>query len=310
LTLLNINFKGRNGMKLKRLSIAFVTALLVVLFSIPFMPFPSKIYADSVTYVIGDTGPAGGIIFYDKGNDNNGWRYLESAPSDQSAGAAWSNITTLIGPTAQGTAIGTGQTNTTAIINHGATSGAAWLCDNLVESGYSDWFLPSINELAALRTALASTAGDRTKYGFNQTYYWSSSEYSAYYAGLQNFLTGSQHSSTGSSLYGVRAVRAFSVSTVSTVPTIPAVPVWVRTMFMTCYRAWINEDNKFQFIFWYPYRDNNWVKIYDMEGKMVYEIDMPYDNPNLIVDLPDGMYTVKTFTVGSTEPRQTFVIGK
>ena len=87
-------------------------------------------------------------------------------------------------------------------------------------------------------------------------------------------------------------------------------PVWVRTMPMTCYRVWINEDNKFQFVFWYPYRDNNWVKIYDMNGKMVYEIDMLYDNPNLIVDLPNGMYTVKTFNVDPTTPIQTFAIGK
>jgi hypothetical protein len=87
-------------------------------------------------------------------------------------------------------------------------------------------------------------------------------------------------------------------------------PVWVRTQEMTCKQVWVNEDNKFQFSFIYPYRDNNWVRIYDMTGKMVYEIDMPYDNPNIIVDLPDGMYTVKTFTVGSGEPIQTFVIGK
>ena len=87
-------------------------------------------------------------------------------------------------------------------------------------------------------------------------------------------------------------------------------PTWVRTMPMTCWQVWINEDGDFQFSFIYPYADNNWVRIYDMSGKMVYEIDMPYDNPNLIVDLPDGMYTVKTFTVGSTEPIQTFIIGK
>jgi len=47
-----------------------------------------------------------------------------------------------------------------------------------------------------------------------------------------------------------------------------------------------------------------------MDGNMVYEIDMPYDNPNLIVDLPDGMYTVKTFNVDPTTLIQTFVIGK
>ena len=79
---------------------------------------------------------------------------------------------------------------------------------------------------------------------------------------------------------------------------------------MTCDRVWINENGDFQFVFRYPYRDNNWVKIYDMSDKLVFEKDLPYDNPNLIVDLPDGMYTVKTFTVGNTEPIQTFVIGK
>jgi hypothetical protein len=86
--------------------------------------------------------------------------------------------------------------------------------------------------------------------------------------------------------------------------------VWVRTQEMTCKQVWVNEDNMFQFSFIYPYADNNWVRIYDMAGNMVYEIDMPYDNPNIIVDLPNGTYTVKTFTAGSTEPIQTFVIGK
>jgi hypothetical protein len=85
---------------------------------------------------------------------------------------------------------------------------------------------------------------------------------------------------------------------------------WVRTQEMTCKQVWVNEDNKFQFSFIYPYADNNWVRIYDMAGNMVYEIDMPYDNPNIIVDLPNGTYTVKTFTAGSPEPIQTFVIGK
>jgi hypothetical protein len=88
-----------------------------------------------------------------------------------------------------------------------------------------------------------------------------------------------------------------------------AEPVWVRTQEMTCKRVWINEDNMFQFSFIYPYADNNWVRIYDMRGKEVYSIDMPYDNPNIIVDLPDGMYTVKTFH-DQAEPLQEFIIGK
>ena len=33
-------------------------------------------------YKVGDEGPAGGIIFYDKGEYSDGWRYLEAAPAD------------------------------------------------------------------------------------------------------------------------------------------------------------------------------------------------------------------------------------
>ena len=39
-----------------------------------------SLYADE--YAIGDEGPAGGIIFYDKGEFSDGWRYLEAAPAD------------------------------------------------------------------------------------------------------------------------------------------------------------------------------------------------------------------------------------
>ena len=83
---------------------------------------------------------------------------------------------------------------------------------------------------------------------------------------------------------------------------------WVRTMPMTVWQVWINEDNNFQFIFWYPYKDNNWVRIYDMDGNMVFEVDLPVHDPNLIVDLPDGMYTVKTYH--DQELLQEFIIGK
>jgi hypothetical protein len=79
---------------------------------------------------------------------------------------------------------------------------------------------------------------------------------------------------------------------------------------MTCYQVWVNTDNKFEFVFWYPYRDNNWVKIYDMSGKEVYSIDMPLDNPHIIIDLLNGMYTVKTFNDDPAIPLQTFIIAK
>ncbi|MCJ7473018.1 MAG: hypothetical protein MUP02_09465 [Actinobacteria bacterium] len=83
---------------------------------------------------------------------------------------------------------------------------------------------------------------------------------------------------------------------------------WVRPMPMTCWQVWINEDNNFQFIFWYPYKDKNWVRIYDIEGNMVYEVEVSLDDPNIIVDLPDGFYNVKTYH--DQELLQEFLVGK
>jgi uncharacterized protein (TIGR02145 family) len=77
-------------------------------------------------YSLRDVGPSGGWIFY-----INGTTYYEAASVDQSTGIAWSNITNI----AVGTNpdIGTGQANTTAIINQvGHTTSAAKLCNDLV----------------------------------------------------------------------------------------------------------------------------------------------------------------------------------
>lgn len=79
-------------------------------------------------YALRDNGPSGGWVFWTDGAGN----YLEAAPSDQSTSQVWSNIDNVaIGTT--GTAIGTGQANTTAIIGQaGHTDSAAKLCKDLV----------------------------------------------------------------------------------------------------------------------------------------------------------------------------------
>jgi hypothetical protein len=298
---------------MKKAGITIIAAVFVAAICLPILTLPSKAYADTVPYTIGDTGPAGGIIFYVDGSS-----CLEAAPSDQGR-VVWSNIQyVLIGTT--GTAIDTGQANTTAIIGqHGPTgNSAAKLCDvlSITFSGvtYDDWFLPSKDELNLMYSNLGSRPANPAGFDLGKDY-WSSSEINATTAWGKNFSAGTEPKLGKTERGNVRAIRAFTGmketgSAVNAPITQPIEKPWVRTGPMTCYRVWINEDNKFQFVFWYPYRDNNWVRIYDMASKMVYEIDMPYDNPNLIVDLPNGMYTVKTFTVGSTEPIQTFLIGK
>ena len=108
----------------------------------------------------------GGIIFY---IDASGKHGLIAAPGDQGQ-APWGCPSTVISG-ADGSIIGTGCQNTIDIMNSCSTAGiAARLCGDLVLGGYSDWYLPSKDELNKLyinRVAIG---------GFANDYYWSSSQ--------------------------------------------------------------------------------------------------------------------------------------
>jgi Protein of unknown function (DUF1566) len=120
----------------------------------------------------------GGIIFWVNTPGNEG---LVCAITDQSAGIQWYNGLSL-NTTALGKAIGTGQANTTAIINaQGIGSYAAKLCDDLSLNGFSDWFLPSIDELKEMRInklIIDATSVANSGSAIEATRYWSSTEYS------------------------------------------------------------------------------------------------------------------------------------
>ena len=141
----------------------------------------------------------GGIIFYIDGTGQHG---LIAASSDQSSGVNWGCYGILIGGTR--TAIGTGQANTTAIINGCSTAGiAARICDDLVLNGYIDWFLPSedeLNQMYIQKTIIGGLANGS---------YWSSSEDNVNYAWSLYFNDGSQYNDSKNFIYYVRAVRAF-----------------------------------------------------------------------------------------------------
>ena len=95
-------------------------------------------------------------------------------------------------------------------------------------------------------------------------------------------------------------------------PAAPAAPEpWVRgDRNMMCSKVWVNNDGCFELVFIYEYADNNHVMIYDMEGNLVYETNMEYQDAHIEVCLPDGMYTVKTYHDDFSEPLQEFIIGK
>ena len=159
---------------------------------------------------VGDSYGGGKVAYIlvegDTGYDANVQHGLIAAAADQTpsdSGIQWYNGS-YVTTGATGTAIGTGQANTTAIVTaQGAGSYAAQLCNDLTEGGYDDWFLPSKDELNKLYLNKGTIGG------FADYYYWSSSEYDAYYAWSQNSLNGLQYSNLKHYTYRVRAVRAF-----------------------------------------------------------------------------------------------------
>ncbi|GHV10530.1 hypothetical protein FACS189491_00160 [Spirochaetia bacterium] len=162
-------------------------------------------------YRIGDTGPAGGLIFYDKGNNSDGWRYLEAAPQDLGyAEWGWREEEDW-GPEVSGTGteVGRGRRNTQLIVDalrrEAYTGRAAQLCASFNYGGYTDWFLPSKDELDMMYKNLAMKGLG----GFTGDWYWSSSENNTDYVWGQSFSAGSQLNGFKNHSTCVRAVRAF-----------------------------------------------------------------------------------------------------
>lgn len=141
----------------------------------------------------------GGIIFY---LEPGGLHGLIAAPLDQ-AHAPWGCYGTDI----EGTAyeIGTGQANTTMIVNMCGEQGAAKICNDLELNGYDDWFLPSILELSEMHKHVDVIGG------FADFLYWSSSNYGSNHAWCLQINTGQQRHDNPKTndLIRVRAIRAF-----------------------------------------------------------------------------------------------------
>ncbi len=150
----------------------------------------------------------GGIIAYilqpnDPGYVSGEIHGLIASSSNISTGIRWHNSTyIIIGDTA--TAIGKANINTNAIVNsQGEGSYAAKLCYDLVSGGYSDWYLPSKNELNKLFLNKAAIGG------FANNNYWSSTESTLNTACYQVFVNGNQLKYDKNVPLYVRAVRSF-----------------------------------------------------------------------------------------------------
>ncbi|HUR30102.1 MAG TPA: hypothetical protein VMZ69_01650 [Saprospiraceae bacterium] len=106
-------------------------------------------------------------------------------------------------PGAEGTALGTGLSNTTDIVNGCSSGYAAQACYDFVLEGFSDWYLPSKDELNKLYLNRVIIGG------FNGGFYWSSSEISSTNAWSQDFSTGGTGNQSKNFSFDARAIRKF-----------------------------------------------------------------------------------------------------
>ena len=183
---------------------------------------PDTSAAGSATHYAGELYQ-GGVIFLVDSTGNHG---LICSMTDLSSSAEWCNwigVTgTLIGAAAQNDL--DGLSNSNAIVSQsGHTNSAAKLCLDYTNEDYgtgvySDWYLPGRGELrelwnniAAVQKALESDGNPLTT-PITEYYYWSSSEFSGYFAWLFYFTSGYPFKSFYNNKqdpFCVRAVRAF-----------------------------------------------------------------------------------------------------
>jgi hypothetical protein len=208
----------------------------------------------AINCLVGDRGPAGGIIVYDAGADMSWGRYLEVAPQSceiERVAFNPSDAKPSLYATSQdrvrAKAIGMGRTNTTLLASK--FDGAARVAENATCNNYTDWFLPSKDELnEAFRQLSHSRKGLQLTPvgGFDRGYYWTSSDYNGSTAWTQYFADGQQFdrvqnlSKNKQSPFRplrVRPMRAFRTGEVA-----PA----ERTITITCERTTVSGKPGFQ----------------------------------------------------------------
>lgn len=126
-------------------------------------------------YRVGDRGPAGGLIFFDRGTASPGWRYLEAAPADLADGErmSWGEAMNAV--------------------------------RSMYFGGFADWRLPTRHELQLMHENLHR----REAGGFADDHYWSSSRNLGYGPWFRFFGTGIRNDEYILDYYRGRAVRAF-----------------------------------------------------------------------------------------------------
>lgn len=194
--------------KIFRTHRGLVIKILLLIFCLPIAMAENQF--DKISeYKIGDKGPAGGIIFYERKNTDSGdWKYLELAPLEAEFVAQWGAYTIPVPLTK--TEIGSGYENTEIISAYltslGETYRASQICSSLEYGGFDDWFIPSKDELNLVYENITKrNLGDMAN-----NWYWTSSTYDEErYCWYQRFSDGFQTNYFRFVPYLVRPIRFF-----------------------------------------------------------------------------------------------------
>ncbi len=152
----------------------------------------------------------GGLFFYylqpgDEGYVSGEIHGLVAATEDQGVGSSWGCPGSIVSTTPS---IGAGLSNSQQIVlNCADPVFAAKTCIDLSLNGYTDWYLPSYEELRKMRqNLLLNGLGN-----FFPSWYWSSHQFSGATAGSVNFNTNQTEVGNFPKeyTYRVRAIRMF-----------------------------------------------------------------------------------------------------
>jgi len=164
-------------------------------------------------YIVGMEAE-GGIVFY---LDETGEHGLVAALEDLEGLYEWGCVGKYVNG-ADRQAIGTGYQNTLNIINQGCTTyngginggiTAAQAALDAEINGYSDWYLPSKDELVEMNNAIGYGSPEGNIGGFSIYYYWSSTGGGNYGAWYVSFPDGNTGAISKTNPGRVRVIRAF-----------------------------------------------------------------------------------------------------
>ena len=154
----------------------------------------------------------GGIVFYIDETTRHG---LVAAPEDIGMFEWGCYGSEILGASHINGTTGKGYQNTMDIVNQKCFTAenenfiAAQVAVDTQIGVYADWFLPSLNELHQMYKTIGNGATDGNIGGFENSFYWSSSEYSDTEAWGIHYLNGGDGAGNKDIPSRVRVIRAF-----------------------------------------------------------------------------------------------------